>query len=66
MTSKFYTIKDIAAMTGWSLPTVQKIFERPDFPSLDFGKSKLVKKEAFEEWSSRRHSKNDFKLVNKK
>lgn len=56
----FYTIKDVAQMTGWSLPTVQKIFCRPDFPTLNFGKSKLVKKDAFNEWCSKRHSKDDF------
>ena len=58
--TEFYTIKDVAKMTGWSLPTVQDVFNRPDFPTLNFGKSKLVKKEAFEEWTNRRHSKDDF------
>lgn len=62
----FYTIKDIARLTGWSLPTVQKVFERPDFPALDFGRSKLVKKAAFEEWASKRHSKDDYGLTTKK
>ena len=57
----FYSIKDISEMTGWSLPTVQKVFDRPDFPTLNIGKSKLVKKEAFEKWASQRHDKNDFK-----
>lgn len=64
--TEFYTIKDVAKMTGWSLPTVQEVFRRPDFPALEFGKSKIVKKEAFNEWSSRRHTKNDFKIKTKK
>ena len=63
---EFYTRQEVAAMLKCSLPTVAQIFERPDFPSLDFGKSKLVKKEAFEEWSSRRHSKDDYGLTTKK
>ena len=62
----FYTMQDIHELTGWSIPTIIKIFDRPDFPCLDFGKSKLVKKEAFEEWSSRRHTKNDYEIRSKK
>ena len=26
--------------TGWSEPTVKNLFNRPDFPSCDFGKEK--------------------------
>ena len=64
--TEFYTIKDVAQMTGWSLTTVQKLFNRPDFPTLNFGRSKLVKKEAFNDWCSRRHAKNDFELRSKR
>lgn len=39
---KFLTIKDVAAATGWSEPTVRILFNRPDFPSCDFGKEKVV------------------------
>lgn len=38
----FLTIKDIADATGWSLSTVRQLFNRPDFPSCDFGKEKIV------------------------
>lgn len=38
----FLTIKDIADATGWSLGTVRQLFNRPDFPSCDFGKEKIV------------------------
>lgn len=39
---KFLTIKDIVKATGWSVITVQQLFNRPDFPSCDFGKEKVV------------------------
>lgn len=58
---EFLTIKDVAALTGWSLPTVQKVFERPEFPCLDFGKSKLCTAEAFAKWCGERHTKSDYK-----
>lgn len=38
----FLTVKDIADATGWSLGTVRQLFNRPDFPSCDFGKEKIV------------------------
>ena len=38
----FLTIKDVADATGWSLGTVRQLFNRPDFPSCDFGKEKIV------------------------
>lgn len=39
---KFLTIKDIVKATGWSVITVQQLFNRPDFPSCDFGREKVV------------------------
>lgn len=38
----FLTVKDVADATGWSLGTVRQLFNRPDFPSCDFGKEKIV------------------------
>ena len=38
----FLTIKDVVAATGWGFATVQQLFNRPDFPSCDFGKEKVV------------------------
>lgn len=38
----FLTIKDVADATGWSFGTVRQLFNRPDFPSCDFGKEKIV------------------------
>lgn len=36
----FIGIADIMERTGWSKKTVQELFNRPDFPSTDFGKEK--------------------------
>lgn len=38
----FLTVKDFMKITGWSEPTVQKLFNREDFPSCDFGKEKIA------------------------
>ena len=43
----FYTIKDVMDLTGWSKRTCENLFLHPDFPSCDFGKSKIVLKPAF-------------------
>lgn len=40
MELKFITIKDFMEITGWSEKTVQQLFNRPDFPSTDYGKEK--------------------------
>ena len=57
---KFYTRQDVAAMTGWSLPTVTQVFARPDFPALIIGKRQIVNAEAFRNWISKRHTNKDF------
>lgn len=36
----FYSIKDVCKLTGMSEPTVQAIFNRPDFPVCDYGRKK--------------------------
>ena len=50
---RFYTIKEVAKMTGWSIPTVQNLFNRRDFPSCDFGRGKIVEGAALREYFSR-------------
>ena len=50
---KFYTIKEVAKLTGWSIPTVQNLFNRRDFPSCDFGSSKVVEGSALREYFSK-------------
>lgn len=37
---RFISIKEFSKITGWSIPTVQDLYNRPDFPSTDYGKEK--------------------------
>lgn len=39
---RFIGIREMTELTGWSLPTVQNLYNRPDFPSCDFGKEKMA------------------------
>ena len=55
---RFYKIKDIQEMTGWSENTVQKLFNDPDFPSLDYGKAKLVEAHALIAFLSVKHERD--------
>ncbi len=48
----FLSITDVMKMTGWSRPTVEKMFNRPDFPSCDFGKEKIVELTALRDYFS--------------
>lgn len=54
---KFYTISDIAEMTGWSEKTVQKLFLDPQFPSADYGRIKVVESHALIDFFSSRHDR---------
>ena len=47
---QFITIKEFAQVSGWTEATVQKIFNRPDFPSCDFGKTKVAEINAVREY----------------
>lgn len=47
---KFISIKEFAEITGWSLPTVQNLYNRPDFPSTDYGKEKKAEIHAIVEY----------------
>ena len=44
---QFLKIKDVSDLTGWSIPTVQKLFNKKDFPACDYGKEKIVEIGAF-------------------
>lgn len=44
---EFFTIKDVMDLTGWSKRTCENLFLNPEFPSCDYGKSKIVLKPAF-------------------
>lgn len=52
-----YSINDLVEMTGWSHATVEKLFKDPKFPSIDFGKRKLVENHALMQYLSVRREK---------
>lgn len=52
-----YSIKDIVEMSGWSHTTVQKLFNDPKFPAIDYGKQKLVENHALMQYLSVRREK---------
>ena len=54
---RLYSINDIVEMSGWSKRVVQKLFNDPDFPSLDYGKAKLVEAHALIAFLSVKHEK---------
>lgn len=37
---QFISIKEFSELTGWSKPIVQELYNKPDFPSTDYGKEK--------------------------
>ena len=57
---EFLTTKDIQDLTGWSKPTILRLYDRPDFPVLKCGKPYLVSADAFAKWCMSRKTNNDF------
>lgn len=55
----FYTIEDLAELMHWGEGTVQKLFNAPDFPSVDYGRTKVVESHALMEYFSRKRCKKD-------
>ena len=47
---RFITIKEFADITGWSVPTVQKLYNSPNFPSTDYGREKKAEIHAIVEY----------------
>lgn len=37
---QFISIKEFSKLTGWSEKTVQELYNKPNFPSTDYGKEK--------------------------
>lgn len=37
-----YSINDFIQMTGWGYGSVSRLFDDPDFPSIDFGRGRIV------------------------
>lgn len=55
--ARFYSVKDIQEMTGWSHTTVEKLFSDPKFPSSNFGKKQVIEAHALIEYFSVKHEK---------
>lgn len=55
----FYTIETFSKLRGCSEPTAQIIFNAEDFPSEDFGKSKVALGSAIREWYSKKRTKGN-------
>ena len=47
---RFITIKEFSEITGWSIPTVQNLYNLPDFPSTDYGREKKAEIHAIVEY----------------
>ena len=54
---RFYTINELIPMLGWSLATVQKLFNDPKFPAADYGKAKVIEAHALIHFFAERHDK---------
>ena len=52
----FFTVEDIMAKTGWGEKAVLNMFNDPEFPSLGYGKHKVVENHALIEFCSVRRS----------
>lgn len=56
----FYTIKDVMEILHCGKKTAQKLFNMKEFPACDFGKEKVVSKQAFYDFFATRRSKEDY------
>lgn len=54
---RFYSVKDLQEMTGWSHTTVEKLFNDPKFPSSDFGRRQVIEAHALIEYFSVKHER---------
>lgn len=52
------TVKDVAKDLGMGENTVNKIFKRADFPTIDIGKRKIVTRLAYYFWKMKRRDQN--------
>lgn len=56
---KFFTQEEVAKLTGMSKSTVKRLFNDPEFPACDYGKSYIVEATALLKYFNVRRSKND-------
>ena len=57
----FYTIKDVMEMQHCSKTTAQHLFNMKEFPACDFGREKIISKQAYYAFFEKRRSKEDYK-----
>ena len=55
---RFYGIKEVVDLIGWSEKTVQKLFNDPKFPAADYGKTTVVEASALRKFFSERHDRD--------
>ncbi len=60
----FYTMADMIKLLNWSEATVRKLFNDPYFPSVDFGKTKVVEAHALIKYFSKKHMRKNEKYWN--
>lgn len=58
--AQFLTVEDVSKLTGIGIPKVREIFNRPDFPYTDYGKSKVIMLKAFIEYFMKPVKQSDF------
>ena len=56
---RFYTVSEVMCLTGWSEAIILRLFNDPEFPSSDYGKSKIVEEHALVEFFSKKRSRAD-------
>ena len=54
---RFYSVKDLQEMTGWSHATVEKLFSDPKFPSSNFGRRQVIEAHSLIEYFSVQHER---------
>lgn len=54
---RFYNVEDVMKMTSWSEKTVLKLFADPEFPSADFGRTRVVEAHALIDYFSKKRTK---------
>ena len=55
---KFYTMSDLKKLLGWSEVILRKLFDDPDFPSANYGRTKVIEGHALIDFFSRKHVKS--------
>ena len=55
---RFYNVQDMMEMSGWSEKVVHRLFNEPEFPMADLGKSKIVEAHALIKYFSVRRTRD--------